>query len=124
MAGRKKVSFLVSNLASNSVGAVVRMARYLEPEFDVEIVGPCLWGEPNAMYRREFEFKVVEAPRVYRFPEFFAGVRAIADAAEGDVVVAMKALAPALSAARAWALAGRAAKQLPRIARRRLGLEN
>lgn len=99
MAGRRKVSFLVSNLASNSVGAVVRMARYLEPEFNAEIVGPCLWGEPNAMYRREFEFKVVEAPRVYRFPEFFAGVRAIADAAEGDVVVAMKALAPALPAA-------------------------
>ena len=77
----------------------MRMARYLELEFDVEIVGPCLWGEPNAMYRREFEFKVVEAPRVYRFPEFFAGVRAVADAAEGNVVVAMKALAPALPAA-------------------------
>ncbi|MBR6023284.1 MAG: glycosyltransferase family 4 protein [Kiritimatiellae bacterium] len=99
MAGRRKVSFLVSNLAGNSVGAVVRMARYLEPEFDAEIVGPCLWGEPNAMYRREFEFKVVETPRVYRFPEFFAGVKSIADAAEGDAVVAMKALAPALPAA-------------------------
>ena len=99
MAGRTKASFLVSNLASNSVGAVVRMARYLEGEFDVEIVGPCLWGEPNAMYRREFEFKVVDAPRVYRLPEFFAGVRAVAEAATGEVVVSMKALAPALPAA-------------------------
>jgi len=99
MAGRTKVSFLVSNLAGNSVGAVVRMARYLELEFDVEIAGPCLWGAPNAMYRREFDFKVVDAPRVYRFPEFFAGVRTVADAAAGDVVVAMKALAPALPAA-------------------------
>jgi glycosyltransferase involved in cell wall biosynthesis len=99
MAGRKKVSFVVSDLASNSVGAVVRMARYLELEFDVEIVGPCSRGEPNAMYRREFEFKVVDVPRVYRFPEFFAGVRKVAEAATGDVVVSMKALAPALPAA-------------------------
>lgn len=97
--GRKRVSFIVHDLGANYVGPVVRMARYLEPEFDAEIVGPCLWGEPNAMYRREFEFKVVEAPRVYRFPEFFAGVRAVEAAAGGDVLVAMKALAPALPAA-------------------------
>ena len=99
MAGRKKVGLLVSDLASNSVGAVVRMARYLAPEFDVEIVGPCLWGEPNAMYRREFGFKVVDVPRIYRFPEFFRGVETLAAAADGDVLIAMKALAPALPAA-------------------------
>jgi len=89
---------LASNLASNSVGAAVRLARYLRPEFDVSILGPCLWGEPNTMYRREFDFRIVDVPRVYRFPEFFPAVRKLADAADGDIVLSMKALAPALPA--------------------------
>lgn len=97
--GRKLVSFVVHDLGANYIGPVVRMARYLEGEFDAEIVGPCLWGEPNAMYRREFEFKVVDVPRIYRFPEFFRGVETLAAAATGDVLIAMKALAPALPAA-------------------------
>ena len=96
---RPRVTFLCSNLASNSVGAVVRLARYLQPEYDVRIAGPCLWGEPNAMYRREFPFTVVDAPRIYRVPDFFAGVRKLADAATGDILVVMKAFAPALPAA-------------------------
>ena len=99
MPDRPQVSFLVSNLASNSVGAVVRMARYLAPEFAAEIVGPCLWGQPNAMYRREFPFRIVDVPRVYRFPDFFSGVRKLANAAAGDILVVMKAFAPALPAA-------------------------
>ena len=96
---RPRATFLCSDLASNSVGAVVRLARYLQPEYDVQIAGPCLWGEPNAMYRREFPFTVVDTPRIYRFPDFFAGVRKLADAATGDILVVMKAFAPALPAA-------------------------
>jgi glycosyltransferase involved in cell wall biosynthesis len=99
MPDRPPVSFLVSDLASNSVGAVVRMARHLAPEFPSEIVGPCLRGAPNEMYRREFPFRVVDVPRVYRFPDFFPAVRKLADAASGDVLVVMKAFAPALPAA-------------------------
>jgi glycosyltransferase involved in cell wall biosynthesis len=97
--GRPSVSFVVHDLGANYIGPVVRMARYLQPEYDVQIVGPCLWGEPNAMYRREFPFTVVDIPRVYRFPDFFAGVRKLADAATGDILVVMKAFAPALPAA-------------------------
>lgn len=96
---RPSVTFLCSNLVSNSVGAVVRLARYLQPEYDVQIAGPCLWGEPNAMYRREFPFTVVDTPRIYRFPDFFSGVRKLASAATGDILVVMKAFAPALPAA-------------------------
>ena len=96
---RPRVTFLCSDLASNSVGAVVRLARYLQPEYDVQIAGPCLWGEANAMYRQEFPFTVVDTPRIYRFPDFFAGVRKLADAATGDILVVMKAFAPALPAA-------------------------
>ncbi|MBP5786727.1 MAG: hypothetical protein J6Y19_02775, partial [Kiritimatiellae bacterium] len=96
---RKRVTFMAHDLGANYVGPVIRMARYLEPEFDVEIVGPCLWGQPNAMYRREFTFRIVDVPRVYRFPDFFSGVRKLADAASGDILVVMKAFAPALPAA-------------------------
>jgi len=99
MPDRPQVSFLVSDLASNSVGAVVRLARYLAPEFAAEIVGPCLLGAPNEMYRREFPFRIVDVPRVYRFPDFFSGVRKLADAVAGDILVVMKAFAPALPAA-------------------------
>ena len=99
-AGRRpSATFVVHDLGANYIGPVVRMARYLQPEFDVRIAGPCLWGEPNAMYRREFPFTVVDAPRIYRFPDFFAGVRKLADAATGDLLVVMKAFAPALPAA-------------------------
>ena len=99
MEKRRKVTFVVSDLGSNNIGPVVRMARYLEPEFDVEIAGPCPWGEPNAMYKKSFEFKVVDMPRMYRFPEFFSEIGKLATAATGDVLVAMKAFAPALPAA-------------------------
>jgi glycosyltransferase involved in cell wall biosynthesis len=96
---RKRVTFLVHDLGANYIGPVVRMARYLQPEFEVGIAGPCLWGKANAMYAKEFPFTVVDVPRVYRFPEFFSGVRKLADAATGDIVIAMKAFAPALPAA-------------------------
>lgn len=96
---RPSVTFVVHDLGANYIGPVVRMARYLQPEYDVQIAGPCFWGEPNAMYRREFPFTVVDTPRIYRFPDFFAGVRKLADAATGDILVVMKAFAPALPAA-------------------------
>ncbi len=96
---RPSLTFVVHDLGANYIGPVVRMARYLQPEYDVQIAGPCLWGEPNAMYRREFPFTVVDTPRIYRFPDFFAGVRKLADAATGDILVVMKAFAPALPAA-------------------------
>lgn len=93
------VSFVVPDLGSNILGATRKLAAYLAPVHDVEIVGTCLWGHPNAMYSDGFPYKAVQAPRAYRFPEFFSAVRAIADAATGDVLVAMKAYAPSLPAA-------------------------
>lgn len=94
-----KVSFVVPDLGSNILGATRKLAAYLSGAHDVEIVGTCLWGRPNAMYSDGFPYKAVQAPRAYRFPEFFPAVRDLAAAATGDVLVAMKAQAPSLPAA-------------------------
>ena len=94
-----KISFLVPDLGSQMAGIAARWAKYLQGTYEVEIVGTCLWGRPNPMYTDAFPFKVVDAPRIYRIPEFFSGVRALASAATGDLLFVMKSYAPALPAA-------------------------
>lgn len=96
---KTKISFLVPDLGSNILGATRRLAGFLQAEYEVEIVGPCLGGKTNAMYADGFPYKVVDAPRAYRIPEYFAAVRALAKATTGDLVIAMKAYAPSLPAA-------------------------
>lgn len=99
-----KVSFLVPDLGWPIVGIAARMAKYICREHEVEIVGPCLWGKPNAMYSDEFAYRAVDCPRLYRFPEYFREVRKLSRAVQGEVIIAMKAfgstLPPALLAKR------------------------
>ncbi len=94
-----KVSFLVPDLGWPIVGIAARMARCICREHEVEIVGPCLWGKPNAMYSDEFAYRAVDCPRLYRFPEYFREVRKLARAVRGDVVITMKAFGGNLPAA-------------------------
>lgn len=94
-----KISFLVPDLGWPIVGIAARFAKYLCREHEVEIVGPCLWGQPNPMYSRDFEYRAVDCPRIYRFPEYFREVRKLARALRGDVVVAMKAFGSTVPAA-------------------------
>ncbi len=94
-----KVSFLVPDLGWPIVGIAARIAKYIADRHDVEIVGPSLWGGANAMYSGEFEFRRVDCPKIYRFPNYFGEIRKISDALQGDVVVAMKAFAGTLPAA-------------------------
>ncbi|HAL92668.1 MAG TPA: hypothetical protein DCM68_06555 [Verrucomicrobia bacterium] len=91
-----KVSFLVPDLGWPIVGIAARMAKYICGEHEVEIVGPCLWGTPNAMYSGEFEYRAVDCPRLYRFPEYFGEARKLSRAMRGDVVIAMKAFGSSL----------------------------
>lgn len=99
-----KVSFLVPDLSWPIVGIAARMARYINGEHEVEIIGPNLWGSPNPMYAEEFAFRPVNCPRIYRFPDFFWEMPKLARAASGEVLIAMKAFAssllPAVRAAR------------------------
>ena len=94
-----KVTFLVPDLGWPIVGIAARMAKYICREHEVEIVGPRLWGGANAMYSDEFAYRAVDCPKIYRFPEYFRDVRKLARAAQGDVVIAMKAFGGNLPAA-------------------------
>lgn len=94
-----KVSFLVPDLGWPIVGIAARMARYLTGTHEVEIVGPSLWGGANVMYSAEFNYRKVDCPRIYRYPEYFWEVRKLSRALQGDVVIAMKAFGSTLPAA-------------------------
>ena len=94
-----KVTFLVPDLGWPIVGIAARFAKYVCREHEVEIVGPRLWGGANAMYSDEFEYRAVDCPKIYRFPEYFREVRKLARAIHGDVVIAMKAFGGNLPAA-------------------------
>ena len=99
-----KVSFVVPDLGWPIVGIAARMAHYLRGEHEAEIVGTALWGGANEMFSEEFAYRVVDCPKMYRYPEFWRGTEKLADAIGGDVVFAMKAfgssLGPALVAKR------------------------
>jgi glycosyltransferase involved in cell wall biosynthesis len=94
-----KITFLVPDLGWPIVGIAARMAKYVGVRHEAEIVGPDLWGGANAMYSGEFEYRKVDCPRIYRFPDYFREVRKLADAIHGDVVVSMKAFGGTLPAA-------------------------
>lgn len=94
-----KVSFLVPDLGWPIVGIAARMAKYICREHEVEIVGPSLWGGANPMYSAEFEYRAVDCPRIYRFPEYFGEVRKLSRAVSGDVIISMKAFGGNLPAA-------------------------
>ena len=51
------------------------------------------------MYSEEYAYRAVECPRIYRVPEYFAGVRKLSRAVRGDVAIAMKAFGHTVSAA-------------------------
>lgn len=94
-----KVSFLVPDLGWPIVGIAARMAKYLHPEHEVEIVGPNLWGGANIMYAEEFAYRPVDCPRLYRLPEYFRESRKLSRALTGDVIISMKAFGGNLPAA-------------------------
>lgn len=94
-----KVSFVVPDLFAPITGIAARMAKYLEGMCETEIVGTCLWGQVNPMYAHAAQYKRVEAPRIYRVPEYFRETTKLSRALTGDVIVAMKAFAPSLPAA-------------------------
>lgn len=87
-----KVSFLVSDVNSPVLGPVTVLARHLQSEFDVEVVGPDLGYGVNVMYRDAFSYTVVPCPHIYRFPEYFSERRRLAEALTGDVIIPVKAV--------------------------------
>ena len=88
-----KVTFLVPDISAPIVGAATVMAGHLRGEFDVEIVGPDLGRGICQMYANSSAYRVVPAPKLYRWPDFLWQVARLSSAVTGDVVMAFKAYA-------------------------------
>ncbi len=86
-----KISFLVPDIFNPVLGPVTVLAGHLSPHFEVQIVGPDFGHGVCPMYRGAFDYTIVPAGRLYRFPNYFADARRLAAAVTGDIVIAVKA---------------------------------
>ena len=57
-----KISLLLPSISSNVVWAATMLARALQEQYSVEIVGPDLGGGVHPMYRGCFDYKAVPNP--------------------------------------------------------------
>lgn len=96
---KPKISFLVTDISSPGLGVAVNFARMLAGRYDSEIAGPDFGIGVSAMYQDLYTFKVVQARRMYRVPDFFADCRRLAGVLEGEVIVSVKAFANTLPVA-------------------------
>lgn len=87
------VSILVPDIGNPIVGAATTLARHLDRDFNVEVVGPDFGHGVCAMYRGTYPYRVVSTPHLYRWPDFIWESRRLERAVEGDCVIAMKACA-------------------------------
>ena len=88
-----KISFLAPNIGGPSLGFATAYARALAKSHSVQVIGPDLWGTGvMPMYRGSFDYTVVPAPRLYRFPDFIWESERLSRAATGDVIFAVKAV--------------------------------
>lgn len=94
-----KISIIVPDFARSIVAVAALMARYVSGKHEVEIVGTRMWGTIEPANAEDFAYRPIDIPHIYRFPNYWHGVSQLADAMTGDVIIAMKAYAPALPAA-------------------------
>lgn len=83
-----KISILVHDLASNAFVRVYPMAKVLQRQFDVEIIGACFGEQVFAPYQAEFEFKAFRCHNTLDF--LFRVLPAMHQAITGDVIYAFK----------------------------------
>ncbi|MDR0994104.1 MAG: glycosyltransferase family 4 protein [Verrucomicrobiota bacterium] len=87
------ISFLVPNISGTSLGFATVYARSLSAVYPVEVVGPDIWGTGvQPMYRHGFSYTAVPASRLYKPSRFWAEAAALAAAADGDILFAVKAM--------------------------------
>lgn len=93
------ISFLVPDINSPVLGPVISLARMLEDEHAVEIIGPDFGHGVCPMYRDAYPFTVVETPRMYRYPEYLWESRRLGKVLNGDLIIAVKAYASTVGVA-------------------------
>lgn len=91
--GRKKLTVLIHDIASNTLGVATALAEALGTRFEVQVVGPEIAGGISEMYKEAFPYTVVPAPKLYRFPDYFWQVGLLAKVITGKVIIAVKAYA-------------------------------
>jgi len=87
------VSFLVPDIGSPTIGAALKLARMLEPEFRTEIVGPDFGWGVCSLYRDAYPFRSIPAKRLYRLPDYIWESSRMANELLGDIVIALKGFA-------------------------------
>ena len=87
------VSFLVPDIGAPTIGAAVKLARMLEPDYRTEIIGPDFGRGICSLYRNAYPFHSVPAGRLYRLPDYWWERARLAGHVKGDLVVAVKAFA-------------------------------
>jgi glycosyltransferase involved in cell wall biosynthesis len=103
MSSKRRVSFFVHDLASNPIVRAAALAKALEGEYDVEVLGFLFSGsEVYRPYRGLFSYKTMTIPR--DTATVLRAIPSLAGQASGDIIYACKPLAtsfgPALYAAR------------------------
>lgn len=97
---RVGISFLVPHVASSSLGFATSLAQALASVHPVQIVAPDMWGGlVSDMYRNTFDYTIVPAKHMYRFPEYCWDMRRIGRATTGDILFAIKAFPQTVRAA-------------------------
>jgi glycosyltransferase involved in cell wall biosynthesis len=83
-----KISILCANLSSNALGRAYLLARVLQRNYDVEVLGPTfnhgIWPPCDT---GEFTYQAVHG---CNFPRFFLSIRDLLQRARGDVIYAVK----------------------------------
>jgi glycosyltransferase involved in cell wall biosynthesis len=88
-----KISFLCPDISAPTIGAALKLARYLEPDYETEIIGPDFGRGVCSLYQGSFPFTSVPAGRLYRLPDYLWERRRLARAIGGNVVIAVKGFA-------------------------------
>jgi len=81
------------------LGPVTELARHLQPEYEVEIVGPDYGHGVCGMYRDSFPYRAISCPRIYRWPDYLWESRRLAEALRGEIIIAVKAFATSVPVA-------------------------
>jgi len=84
-----KISLIVSDFSKNCLGRVYILAKMLESEYEVEVVGPLfgdkIWPPCDA---KEFTYKPVKCIPI--FPHFLKSTKKIENLIAGDIIYASK----------------------------------
>jgi len=98
-----KISILCHDLSANSIVRTYPIAKVLQRNYEVEVIGIPFAGEVFAPYKREFDYKTIRLTteggklsfsKTERFPGFLRAMKQLANLIEGDAIYAFKPLLP------------------------------